>query len=286
MYHLEHPQPCPTSPRSHRTAAPSPDGGSHTRPVANTRAFSLIELLAAMAVLGILVAVLFTALRLTSDLTTRSANQIEVSQVGRAVLQQIAEDIEQAVNLSPTVNMYLANAGSLSLPDLGYVVGGITNSTLYFLTANSGGSGGGSQIGVGYCITNSFSIAGIPTWQLSRADDVSVDTVTCSNDWWTTSCCTTCVNWRAFSENIIGIAFQFYTNATDSVCWWPPNGASCSPPTPLSSALPQSVDVTLWAIDTAAYHRALAPGADFVGIITNWVHKYETRVFLPQSSQN
>ena len=58
-------------------------------------AFTLIELLAALAVMSMLVVLLFKAFSSTSGIVISGSNEMEKNQVVRAVLQQVARDIER-----------------------------------------------------------------------------------------------------------------------------------------------------------------------------------------------
>lgn len=243
-------------------------------------AFTLIELVTALAVLGLLVVLLFQAFNSVSNLASRGSNQMEKNQVVRAVLQQIGRDLERTVSSASITNMYCSGAN----PIIGS--SGISNSTLYFLSALTwyeGNTNGNNVVNVGYKVTNTtasvYGPAGnisVNKWVLQRGDDPNVNQTT--PQWYTTP---TNGNgyWKLFSDNVIGIAFQFYTNQDVSLTSW------------VSNTVPTSVGVKIWAIDSDNYSRALTldpnlASAPALTIITNNVHMYTCRFFLPGSTQN
>src|ERR1044071_8445198 len=76
------------------------------------RAFTILELLVSIGILGILVALLFQTFKSTSDVTLRNQNRVEVNQVVRAVMDLITRDLERAVYTGSAVNMYQGASGS------------------------------------------------------------------------------------------------------------------------------------------------------------------------------
>ena len=246
----------------------------------NRMAFTLIELLAALAVLGMLVVMLFVAFSNSNRMMILGANQMEKNQVVRAVLQQISRDIERTAYSGSAVNMYQAIAGV----EVGSGLG-ISNNTLYCLSALSSEEGNvlGTVVNVGYRIaqvaTTNYGV-GVDKWVLQRGDDAYVDPNTYPTSWWTA----TNTFWKTLSDNVIGVAFQFYTDpdSSPSTTW---------DSITLPNSLPTSVGISIWAIDSDNYNRALAvdPNLNSAAakmIITNNTHKYTSRVFLPQSTQN
>ena len=258
-------------------------------------AFTLIELLAALAVLSMLVIMLFMAFSNANRMMIMGSNQMEKNQVVRAVLQQIARDLERAAYSGASTNLYATTPTEL-LP-------GISNSTLYCLStlSLSEGNTNGSVVNVGYQIaTNETTVYGTLVNKLSlfRGDDAGVRPGIDPTDWYTPAKLNNRLTfWKPLSDNIVGIAFQFYTNTDNSayatnadnyVTGWNDDPLPLSPRSK-SNCLPTSVGITIWAIDSANYNLALNPNltsAVSLRILTNSTHKYTSRVFLPQSTQN
>ncbi|MEI8315027.1 MAG: prepilin-type N-terminal cleavage/methylation domain-containing protein [Verrucomicrobiota bacterium] len=239
----------------------------------NRRAFTLIELLAALAVLSMLVIMLFMAFSNANRMMLLGSNQMEKNQVVRAVLQQISRDLERTAFSSVGTNIYLASAAANYI----FASSGISNSTLYCLSTltASEGNTNGSAVNVGYQMTYATS-SGVSKWFLQRGSDAGAKPPV---DWTTYSPPATF--WQPLSDNILGIAFQFYTNADLSTPTWPPAA---------TNMLPTSVGITLWVIDSASYNLALtlwsSDSATAHRILTTNTHQYTSRVFLPQSTQN
>jgi len=250
----------------------------------NRTAFTLIELLAALAVLSMLVVMLFMAFTNCNRMMVLGSNQMEKNQVVRAVLQQISHDLERTAYSSIAVNIYQANAPAELI--LG---SGIYTNTLYCLSTLSTDEGNvlGTVVNVGYQITQvpmtNFGVE-VKKWVLQRGSDPSVDPVTYPSDppggWWNQKSNPT-TYWQTLSDNILGVSFQFYTDTVSSaLSTWS-----------TIATLPSSVGISIWAIDSDNYNRALAldPNLSTSGalqILTNNTHKYTNRVFLPQSTQN
>lgn len=253
----------------------------------NRTAFTLIELLAALAVLSMLVVMLFMAFTNCNRMMVLGSNQMEKNQVVRAVLQQISRDLERTAYSSTAVNIYQANA-----PTELIVGSGIYTNTLYCLSTLSTDEGNvlGTVVNVGYQIAHvpmtNFGVV-VNKWVLQRGSDPYVDPVTYPSDppnppggWWNQKSNTN-TYWQTLSDNILGVSFQFYTD---------PVSAALSTWTTIAT-LPTSVGISIWAIDSDNYNRALAldpnlSSSSALQILTNNTHKYTNRVFLPQSTQN
>jgi len=253
----------------------------------NRTAFTLIELLAALAVLSMLVVMLFLAFTNCNRMMVLGSNQMEKNQVVRAVLQQISRDIERTAYFPRAVNLYQASAATETISGTG-----ISNCTLYCLSTLTTEEGNvlGSVVNVGYQATNVATVNyGVPVqkWVLQRGDDAYVDQNGSPTTWWTNTFANSTF-WKTISDNVLGVAFQFYTNRDLSAASWSS--------TNLPNSLPTSVGITIWAIDSDNYNRALtlSPSltatdpqfAAAVRILTNNIHQYSSRVFLPQSTQN
>jgi prepilin-type N-terminal cleavage/methylation domain-containing protein len=258
-------------------------------------AFTLLELLSAMSILSIIVALLFAAFRGSSDAALRNQNKIEVNQAVRAVLDQIARDLERIQYQGNAINLY-SDAGGMLIP------GVVPTNALYFLTylPDPEPNAYGSIVNVGYQIAQT-NVGGFNKWVLLRGDDPAVDVVTCSNSWWNFAVCPfnagTDPNddsynpdyWKLLSENVIGLRFDFYTNALAAG-----GGADQSTPTwnstSIPNALPYCVKATVFSIDTDAYNKALRIDPTLTGPGTNLilanVHANSVRVFLPCSTAN
>jgi type II secretory pathway component PulJ len=251
----------------------------------NLAAFTLIELLAALAVLSMLVIMLFMAFSNASRMMILGSNQIEKNQVVRAVLQQISRDLERTVYSGSVVNMYQASTTT----DYIFTGSGISNSTLYCLSTlyrdegNAyGGIADGSAAEVGYrVIATSVTTYGAPVtkYVLQRGADNGTNLWDTPTNWYENLNNPTTF-WQTLSDNVVGLAFQFYTAADTGQSTWDS--------TALPNRLPTSVGITIWAIDSASYDLALKLGLAGTGqtIFKNNVHKYTSRVFLPQSTQN
>ena len=247
------------------------------------RAFTLIELLTAMVVLSMLAVLLFMAFSNTSRIMNLGSNQMERNQVVRAVLQQIERDLERTAYSSTAINMYQATGAVEVVTGLG-----ISNTTLYCLSALASEEGNalGTVVNVGYQVAQisetNFGVA-VRRWALQRGDDAYVDPVTYPASWWSSSTANPSF-WKTLSDNVLGIAFQFYTNADNYVTTW--NSTTNFP-----NQLPTSIGVTIWAIDNVNYNLALSLDQNLIlpaaqQLITKNVHRYTSRVFLPQSTQN
>ena len=245
----------------------------------NRAAFTLIELLAALAVLSLLVMMLFMAFSNANRMMTLGSNQMEKNQVVRAVLQQITRDVERTYYSSST-NMYLASATPNSILGVN-----MSNSILYCLSALATDEGNtATVVNVGYQIqqiTATNYDQYVTKWAIQRGDDSSA---TPPVDWTGVLTGTAYTPpsgfWKTLSDNIVGIAFQFYTNY---------DGYPMTSWGGTTNALPTSIGITIWAIDSANYNLALNPILDpsvAKQIFTNNLHQYTSRVFLPQSTQN
>ena len=209
----------------------------------NQQAFTLIELLAALAVLSMLVVMLFLAFSNCNRMMVLGSNQMEKNQVVRAVLQQIARDLERTAYSSTAVNIYQPTTPGELIPG-----SGILTNTLYCLSTLSTDEGNvlGTVVNVGYQIaqvtTTNFG-APVYKWALQRGSD-PYDPVTPPASIWTAV-----------------------------------------------ANLPTSVGITIWAIDSDNYNRALSldpslSSAAALRMVTNNTHRYTSRIFLPQSTQN
>lgn len=260
----------------------------------NISSFTLIELLTAIAILGIIMAVLFSSFQSASDATVRNENRIEVNQVVRAVLDLMARDLERTIASTSWITLYQ--------PPGGYLAGSIPTNTLYCLTDLGSGEQncpGNEGVNIGYRIAQA-QVGGLNKWVLQRGDDSLVSPGDYPNNWWTTfnsypnpppESYEKCFNtnyWKLLSENVIGVEFTFFTNAAapyldyDFTTVWTPSAAG---------PLPHSIGISLYAIDTDAYNKALRADPSLASavsrtILTNNVRVYYTRVFLPRSSEN
>ena len=258
-------------------------------------AFTLIELLAALAVLSLLVMMLFTAFNNANRMMTLGSNQMEKNQVVRAVLQQISRDLERTAYFTTSTNMYAGLPGSFTIPGCGISV---SNHTLYCLSALATDEGNTvTVVNVGYQMakipTTTFGTT-VNKYALQRGADPCVDFANHPADWYTSANLSGTANqdgyWNTLSDNIVGISFQFYTNDNNSLyesysTEW--NSSTIE----RSNSLPQSVGITIWAIDSANYNLALKLDSTLSSdpaktIFTTNIHKYTSRVFLPQSTQN
>lgn len=261
-------------------------------------AFTLVELLTAIAILAIIVAILFQAFNATSNALMRNQNKIEVNQTVRAVMDVITRDLERIEYNDNVLNLYQPDTGGAELiPDV------LTN-TLYMLSDLPVPEPNclGSYVNVGYQISQT-NVGGFNKWVLMRGDDSTVVTTgACSNHWWdfsfpgcgfnavtdTNDICYNPGYWKVLSENVIGIYFDFYTNAVlGQENAFGTNWNSLAVPNPL----PYSVGVGLYAIDTDTYNKALRvdptlASAASRNLITTNMRLFYTRVFLPQSTQN
>lgn len=247
--------------------------------------FTLVELLVSMAILGLLVVLISMAFNSASDLFVRNTNKIELNQVVRGVFLQITRDLERTIYLTNAICLYQAGPGAKYIPGMG-----IYSNALYCLAllpaTEPSPLGNPTVVGYNIMYTN---LDGTARWVLVRGNDEFVDTAgVCSNNWWISNPPTCPLQpdfWKVLSENIIGIEFEHYTNALandtslPAISWPGMNG------------IPYSIGVTLWAIDTVAYDKALAvdplllkPVAQ--SILSNNVQVYYTRIFLPNSTQN
>lgn len=267
-------------------------------PAVGTRlAFTLLELLTAIAILGVIITILVSAFQSASTVTIRNENKTEVNQAVRAVLDQITRDIERTVNLTTAVNMYCPGSGGNLIP-------GIPTNALFFLSDLPAPEPNpyGSYVNVGYQIAKTNISGMTDRWVLMRGDDPNVDTGTYPSAWWTTfNPNTTSTNelaynpcyWKPLSENILGIQFAFYSNSLDSAKFSAPNADTSNTvwnSTTVPNPIPLSVKVTLYVIDTDTYNKALRIDANLGGVattlITNNVRTYTARIFLPSSSAN
>ena len=248
----------------------------------NRTGFTLIELLAALAVLSMLVVMLFLAFTNCNRMMVLGSNQMEKNQVVRAVLQQIGRDIERTAYSSTAVNLFASG------PSETITGSGISNSTLYCLStlATEEGNALGTVVNVGYQIakdtTTTYGVS-VSKWVLQRGDDAYVDPNSYPTSWWSFSV-TNSTFWKTISDNILGVTFQFYPDPISSP---QPSWSSLA----LPNSLPTSVGISIWAIDSDNYNRALKLDSTLsssaaLQIILNNIHKYTSRVFLPQSTQN
>jgi prepilin-type N-terminal cleavage/methylation domain-containing protein len=241
------------------------------------RAFTLIELLAALAVLSMLVVMLFMAFSNVNRMIILGSNKMEKNQVVRAVLQQISRDLERTAYSSVGTNLYLASTTPNTILGIS-----VSNSTLYCLSALSASEGctNGSAVNVGYTVTQitETNYGTVQKYALQRGSDAGASPpITNWTDYINTSLPATF--WQPLSDNIVGIAFQFYTDAVSSV------SAADGWPTPATTnSLPTSIGITIWVIDSASYNLAIKINS--ATIFQTNLHQYTSRVFLPQSTQN
>lgn len=257
-------------------------------------AFTLLELLTSIAILFILVILLVQAFQGSSDAAIRNQNKIEVNQAVRAVLDQIARDAERIQFQGNSVNIYSDSSPSS--------VAGLPSASLYMLTdlPSPEPNPYGSFVNVGYRIAQT-NVAGRLKFVLQRGDDAAVDAVTCSNSWWDFSVCPFNVNtnetdagynpeyWKLLSENVVGIQFDFYTNAV-AAGGGADSFASTWISTDIPNALPFGVKATIYSIDSDTYDKALRIDPTLSGAGTNMilasVRSNSVRVFLPCSTSN
>lgn len=263
--------------------------------ISRAGAFTLIELLASMAILITIMLILISAFNSTSTVSALNQRRVELNQTVRAVLEQISRDIQRAGRLNNVTNMVSGFGGSYVGP-VGFGV--VPTNALYFLCDVQPPEPNpyGSLVNVGYQIVRT-NVGGILKFALERGDDAGVLTAgPCADTWWhwwtISNPCTTPTTdpyWKLFSENVIGIQFYFYVNSTNVVsddsfklgtyaASWSSNG------------LPSSVGVSLYTIDSRSYERALAIDSNLVNnvavsIITNNMRVYFTRIFVPRSSE-
>jgi len=238
------------------------------RQLSGRTAFTLIELMAALAILSIIVVVALNMFNVSTNITLRGNSQAERNQVARAVLGLITRDLERTVNLSTAVNLHEIGPATATMP-------GYSGAELYFLADLPGAQNPYGVVNVGYKMIQT-NYAGSTRWVLARGTDALVDTTANPADWFSSL---PSGYWQVASENIIGLEFAYYTNVTDTV-------AAPWDDVTIPNSLPQSVVVTVWAVDTPSYNRALDNPAAASLIITQNVAKYERRVFLPRSTQN
>jgi type II secretory pathway pseudopilin PulG len=265
-------------------------------------AFTLIELLASMAILITIMLILISAFNSTSTITALNQRRVELNQTVRAVLEQISRDVQRAGKLSNVTNMVSGTRGF-------YVGSGVipTNALVFLCDVQPPEPNPyGSLVSVGYQIvsTNVGNLKTannipIPKFALERGDDAGVLTTgPCASTWWhwwtLPNPCTTPTTvpyWKLFSDNVIGIDFRFYTNGVVSI---PVSDDSNNTANYLlswnSSDLPESVGVSLYTIDSRSYERALSLDPNLVSsvaasIITNSMQVYFTRIFIPRGTQ-
>jgi len=251
--------------------------------------FTLIELMASMAILLVIVLILISAFNSASNVSELNQRRIELNQTVRAVLDQISRDIQRAGRLNNVVSMYLDSGG--------YLIPGIVPTNTLFMLCDiqpPEPNPYGSLVNIGYQVT-STTVGGIQKYVLERGDDPGVITTgPCVNSWWNRlpSCTTPSTDpyWKLFSDNVIGVEFYFYTNTVNIV-----GDGSFAPGTFVrswnSTDLPTSVGVWLYTIDSRSYERALAidptlGNSASVSIITNNMQRYFTRIFVPRGTQN
>lgn len=257
-------------------------------------AFTLLELLTSITILCILVILLVQAFQGSSDAAIRNQNKIEVNQAVRAVLDQIARDAERIQFQGNSVNIYSDSGTS--------AVAGLPASTLYILTdlPSPEPNPYGSFVNVGYRIAQT-NVAGRLKFVLQRGDDPAVDAVSCSNTWWDFSVCPFNANtnttdagynpeyWKLLSENIVGIQFDFFTNAVAAG-----GGADMFTPTwtstDIPNTLPYCVKATIYSVNSDTYNKALNIDPTLTGAGTNLilasVRTNSVRVYLPCSTSN
>lgn len=73
------------------------------------RAFTVIELMLAVAIMGVIIYALFSVFNQTQRALRRSETDVDVAQRARAVLEMIAREVEQA---RPTLGFWMLNAGT------------------------------------------------------------------------------------------------------------------------------------------------------------------------------
>jgi len=242
----------------------------------NRTAFTLIELLAALAVLSMLVMMLFMAFSNANRMMILGSNQMDKNQAVRAVLQQIARDLERTAYSGGNTNMYFDSTSTTPNTICGVSV---PNCTLYCLSAltTSEGCTNGSVVNVGYTVTQipetNYDVM-VPKYALQRGSDAGPSLpITNWPAYVNVSSGLLPANfWQTLSDNIVGLNFIFYTNADNYVTTW------------ATTSLPTSVGITIWAIDSANYN--LARKINSSTIFQTNLHSYTNRVFLPQSTQN
>ena len=78
-----------------------------------TRAFTVIELMLAVAIMGVIIFALYSVFNQTQRALRRSETDVDVSQRARAVLEMISRELEQA---QPTFGLIADARRSPSIP--------------------------------------------------------------------------------------------------------------------------------------------------------------------------
>jgi prepilin-type N-terminal cleavage/methylation domain-containing protein len=204
--------------------------------------FTLLELLAAVAILAILSALLFGAFDQASKAWLRAENNVETSQQARTALQIFSREISQAILFTnpppmlrggPNWVTFVAPLGS-SPPDavITYQFQPSPINGLYVLYRSVN--------------TNGFT-GSIPSSPPGVQDDCII------------------------AENLLEVSFS---NTVNGVAWAPRAYAG-------GAAYPRAVSLTMKVIDSRTVSKLNVPGADRAMILNAGVQAYSVKVYLP-----
>jgi hypothetical protein len=108
--------------------------------MADRKAFTLLEVILALALTMVTVILMGTAIHVNAGVTEKSRDQVEEAQLARALLQRIADDLRNAVPYQPP-------AGGSSSSSSSNSSGGTSTSATQAMSATSAGSGASSSSG-------------------------------------------------------------------------------------------------------------------------------------------
>jgi prepilin-type N-terminal cleavage/methylation domain-containing protein len=217
-------------------------------------AFTLIELMVSMAILGLIMAILFSIFEQVNKAWLNSENRVETFTQARAILDLLSREVSQAV-ATPTITFY-----------------GKDINDIYFVAPLNTDSGGLADLcEVGYEFDpNQLTLRRRFTQSANAAWDFYANPA----GWWRTF--DTSKDVILADNGILNVSFYYYDANGNAITYGVP-----------VNKLPYSVVISLDAVDSRTFARLkLIPnvGTAWVPITNSTLRSFSTTIYLPNSS--
>jgi len=237
-------------------AGPSTDSGRRTRHAA----FTLIELMASMAILGLIMVVLFSVFDQVNKAWLGGENRVETFTQARAILDLMSRELSQAI----------ANKNIM--------FNGTANSVDFVAPVNSNPQNFSDLCGVGYNFQQ-YDASGNWTLKIDRhliqPTSVAVASLMYSPTWWGNFNPPNDTPTTVATNSIVALWFQYAgANGIWSTTWATPN------------KLPSAIAVNLTNVDsrTAVRMRQFTPATLPASITNATARSFSTIIYLPNTS--